>query len=612
MFKKLLFRNNTLSRDYYVFSAIVGIVVIGLSLLWTAQAYYLLNSEKEVRYESEAGKISDALVESFNYLESFMSIVGNDVAKLDKPNPQAVATILEKGWPRLKDKGYNYFSWSVLDFSTPDGQILASSVDGVLNPPAQLPKKRKWLSEGPRRPGKLIFSEPDIGVLTKQYILPVGYGITNKNGRYVGAISIGLNLKNLTSKLQAPLSHSKTASFMILDSDYKIVTQSSDNKQVLDKDFFSNKITSELFANSVNGTLAKPIDLDNVSYYYFRKVSDYPFYLLMGDNNDFLNKEFNKLIMPRIIQTVVLGLFFIVLLYFFRRSVIGPVIKLSEAALAISQGRTDVEIPKSDIKEYQVLGKQLTGIRDMLTKLNKAQKDLQEALLAKSSFLSNMSHEFRTPLNAVIGFSETIKHKIFGDLNEKYSEYVENINEQGQYLLKLIEEILDASKIESGKAQLDEEPLDFKRLVRESIKTVQLRAEQKGISMITEFPEDLPYINADKTKIKQVLLNFLSNAVKFTAEDGKVYIRARIEEEFIFEIQDTGIGIASDDLKRITQRFTQFENIYTKKNRGTGLGMSISKDIVELHGGRMTIESEVNIGTKITVYLPQDRIIFGI
>ena len=316
---------------------------------------------------------------------------------------------------------------------------------------------------------------------------------------------------------------------------------------------------------------------------------------------------------PRIEVTVILGLFFLLLLYFFQRKIIYPVQALSEAALAISKGNTDVKMPKTDIHEYQVLSQQLSNIREIISRLTKAQSDLQEALTAKSSFLSNMSHEFRTPLNAVIGFSETIKKKIFGDIgNEKYSEYVEDINEQGQYLLKLIEDILDASKIESGKAELYEEPFSFTRLLKDSVKTVQQRADAKHIQLITEMNDDLPYIKADKTKIKQVLLNILSNAIKFTAEKGRVYIRALIENnEFVIEIQDTGIGIAQEDLKKIAQRFAQVDNIYTRKNRGSGLGMSISKDIIEMHGGKLLIESQPNIGTKITIRLPASRIIFA-
>ena len=131
------------------------------------------------------------------------------------------------------------------------------------------------------------------------------------------------------------------------------------------------------------------------------------------------------------------------------------------------------------------------------------------------------------------------------------------------------------------------------------------------LKIASELPVDLPYIKADKTRMKQVILNLLSNAIKFTANRGKIHIRVHANDEFIFEVQDTGIGIAKDDLKKIAQRFAQVDNLYTRKNRGSGLGMSISKDIIEMHGGQFIIESEPNIGTKITIKLPKERVIFG-
>jgi signal transduction histidine kinase len=603
-------KKNTLSRDYFRYAAIVAIFVVGFSAWRAYEAYKDLSRDKELRYETEGQQIAEDLEETLNYLENFLSLVGNDISQLDRPTAEKIAPILRKSWPKISNSGYNYFTWSVLDFTNPDGMIIASSTQGVLEPPQALPKERKWLEFGPKQPGKLIFSDPAIGVLTKKYILPTGYGVLNKNGKYVGSISIGLALSNLTKKLESPLS-TRSASFVMLDPDFKIITQSTDNLSKLPADFFVSKLDKDVIKQSDRGTLENSIKIDNVTYNYYRHIDGYPFIFLIGDNQDFLDKEFNQQFMPRIEQSIILGIFFIVLLYFFQRKIIKPVKALSDAAVEISQGRTDVKMPETDIYEYQVLARKLSNIQEFVHKLTHAQTELQEALKAKANFLSNMSHEFRTPLNAVIGFSETIKSKLFGEINDKYAEYIENINEQGNYLLELIEDILDASKIDAGKMKLDEEPFDFKRLVRESLKSVQMSAVTKKIELVTEIPDDLPYIRADRTKIKQVLLNLMSNAVKFTHEGGTVTVRAKIKDEFIFEVEDTGIGIPKEDLKMITKRFMQVDNDYTKKQRGTGLGMSISKDIAELHGGKLKIKSEVGRGTKISVRLPKERIIFG-
>lgn len=602
-------KTKTLSRDYFIFAAIVAVVIISISTGRTIQTYNNLNHDRELRYESESKKISDQLEESFNYLENFMRLIANDISRLNDPTPERIAPYLERSWPRIKDNDTNYFAWSVLDFSNPQGKILASSISGVLEEEVMLPKNRAWVKGGAKQPGKLIFSAPDIGVLTNQYILPVGFGIKDRFGRYIGAISISFNINSLTRKVETPIR--KETSFIILDKDKHIISQSSGNKKKFSDSFFADKLAPQDMP-ATEGKLDKPLKMGDISYSYYKKMANYPFIILVGDNAYYQSKETNRLLSPRIEQSIILGIFFLGLLYVFQRKIIQPVVALSDAAKKLSKGDTNFEMPKTDIHEYQVLSQQLGNIKEIISRLTEAQANLEEALKAKSNFLSNMSHEFRTPLNAVIGFSETIKKKIFGEIgNEKYSEYIEDINDQGQYLLKLIEDILDASKLESGKLELYEEPFSFNRLIKDAVKTVAQRAEAKRIQLIPEMSDDLPYIKADKTKIKQVLLNLLSNAIKFTAEKGRVYIRAYVAVDFILEVQDTGIGIAKEDLKKISQRFSQVENIYTRKNRGSGLGMSISKDIIELHGGKLTIESEPNVGTKITIRLPAERIIFG-
>ena len=593
-------KRKTLSRDYFIFAAIIAATLVGLSILWTVQTYHTLKKDKEMRYARESDKITGQLEESFNYLESFMRLIANDISRLEKPTPEKIAPLLERSWPHMKENSENYFAWSVLDFSDPTGRILASSLNGVMEELVQLPKNRAWLVEGPKHPGRLIFSAPDIGVITNQYVMPVGFGVNNKFGKYTGAISISFNIDSLSRKLEAAADNH--VSFILIDQNNNLILSPYNESKLTSERTLPEKLPE---MTGQQGKLLQPVHYNYVDYSYYRKLPNYPFTVLIGDNPHFQGKETARLLWPRLEVTVILGLFFLLLLYFFQRKIIHPVVALSNAAMEISKGNIDVEMPETDIHEYQVLSQQLGNIHEIISRLTKAQKDLEEALKAKSSFLSNVSHEFRTPLNAVIGFSETIKKKIFGDIgNEKYSEYVDDINAQGQYLLKLIEDILDASKIESGTAELSEEPFDFNRLLKDCLKTVQQRADAKNIQLIPEISDTLPYIKADKTKIKQVMLNLLSNSIKFTAEKGRVYIRSYVDSEFVIEVQDTGIGIARDDLRKIAMRFSQLDNLYTRKNRGTGLGMSISKDIIEMHGGQVNVGTGSDRGVEILVTLP--------
>jgi len=229
----------------------------------------------------------------------------------------------------------------------------------------------------------------------------------------------------------------------------------------------------------------------------------------------------------------------------------------------------------------------------------------EEANQAKSKFLANMSHELRTPLNAIIGFSEIMESNMFGPLgSEKYHEYCSDIRSSGQYLLEVINDILDMSKIEAGRIRLDFEDLALDALLGEAMRVVLARAEEKQLTVTSRISPDLQ-LRADRRAIKQVVLNLLSNAVKFTPSGGRVTVRGRASGDcIVLAIADTGIGIAKEALTRLGRPFEQVESQLTKSHQGSGLGLAISKSLVELHGGRMRIRSTLGKGTLVVVRLP--------
>jgi two-component system cell cycle sensor histidine kinase PleC len=229
----------------------------------------------------------------------------------------------------------------------------------------------------------------------------------------------------------------------------------------------------------------------------------------------------------------------------------------------------------------------------------------EEANQAKSKFLANMSHELRTPLNAIIGFSEIMESGMFGPLGaEKYHEYCSDIRGSGQYLLEVINDILDMSKIEAGRIRLDFEDLNIDTLLNEAMRVVAARAQDKQLQLSAGISPELR-LRADRRALKQIALNLLSNAVKFTPVGGRVTVRGRATDHCItLAIADTGIGIAKDALTRLGRPFEQVESQLTKSHQGSGLGLAISKSLVELHGGRMRIRSTLGKGTLVVVRLP--------
>jgi PAS domain S-box-containing protein len=241
-----------------------------------------------------------------------------------------------------------------------------------------------------------------------------------------------------------------------------------------------------------------------------------------------------------------------------------------------------------------------------------AKEEAEFASRAKSDFLANMSHELRTPLNAVIGFSETMKNETFGPVGSpRYREYAGDINDAARHLHSLINDILDLSKVEAGADGLYEEHVDITRCARAVERLVKERATKRGVVLELAVDQDIPGLRADERKLKQILTNLLTNAIKFTERGGRVTLRAwcRLESGCVIQIVDTGIGIALEDIPKVLSQFGQVDSPLNRKHQGTGLGLPLTKALVELHGGSMDLQSALGQGTTVTLRFPAERIV---
>jgi two-component system cell cycle sensor histidine kinase PleC len=260
-----------------------------------------------------------------------------------------------------------------------------------------------------------------------------------------------------------------------------------------------------------------------------------------------------------------------------------------------------------DLKRSQAeLERQALELADLAEKYSREKTRAEEANQSKSKFLANMSHELRTPLNAIIGFSEIMESGMFGTLgSEKYQEYCHDILTSGHYLLEVINDILDMSKIEAGRMKLDMEPLDLSKTLAESLRVVSGRAEDKSLVVDADIEGTISVV-ADRRAIKQIIVNLLSNAVKFTPDGGKVVVRTRLlGDKIVLMIADTGIGIAPQSLARLGRPFEQVESQLTKTYHGSGLGLAIACSLTNLHGGSMRLRSKLGAGTVVCVSLPR-------
>jgi len=235
-------------------------------------------------------------------------------------------------------------------------------------------------------------------------------------------------------------------------------------------------------------------------------------------------------------------------------------------------------------------------------------RELEIASQHKSEFLANMSHELRTPLNAIIGFSEVLLERMFGELNEKQDDYLKDIHSSGRHLLSLINDILDLSKVEAGRMELEPARFDVPTAIGNAMTLVRERAQRHGIALGIDVAAEVGEIVADERKFKQILLNLLTNAVKFTPDGGRVEVRAHREPgQLVVAVHDTGIGIAPEDQEAVFEEFRQVGRDYTNKQEGTGLGLALTRRFVELHGGTIRVDSEPGKGSTFTFTIPTER-----
>jgi PAS domain S-box-containing protein len=254
----------------------------------------------------------------------------------------------------------------------------------------------------------------------------------------------------------------------------------------------------------------------------------------------------------------------------------------------------------------------ITGLSEREQSILAAKEAAEQANRAKAQFLSNMSHELRTPLNAIIGFSEMMAGAVHGPLGAAaYGEYANDINTSARHLLAIINDILEVAKIEAGRLALVEEETSVADLCSIALRLVKERAEERSVRLRSEAPQNLPNVVIDQRAMRQVLLNLLSNAVKFTRPGGEVTLRAQLamDGDLMLQVCDTGIGMREEDLNRVLQPFVQGEAELGRKFEGTGIGLSLSKQLIELHGGRLGIVSKPDFGTTVTVYLPSRRLV---
>ena len=279
-------------------------------------------------------------------------------------------------------------------------------------------------------------------------------------------------------------------------------------------------------------------------------------------------------------------------------------------ALGLTGAQLDTHLTSLREREARRLRQHISELEITQTHLAATLAQAEAANEAKSAFLAAMSHELRTPLNAIIGFSDFMLMSQFSLVPERREEYIREIRNSGHHLLSLINDILDLSRLDAGKEELKEEQIAPQALLEDTVRMVRVQAAGDGLDLVLDISEQLPDILVDARRIKQVVLNLLSNAIKFTPTGGEITVSAAMTRDgLIISVKDTGIGMAKEDIPKALERFSQLDRRLARKYEGTGLGLALSRKLMDLHGGSLAIESELHAGTTVTLALPSSRMI---
>ena len=284
-------------------------------------------------------------------------------------------------------------------------------------------------------------------------------------------------------------------------------------------------------------------------------------------------------------------------------SLVGPIQRIGGDSPEIASGDFSRHVEVANRDELGALAANVNRMNDELQRLY---RELESASRHKSEFLANMSHELRTPLNAIIGFTQVLQQKLFGEVNDKQDEYLEDIHGSANHLLALINDVLDLSKVEAGQVELEVAPFSLRESLERGVVMVRERAVEERRPLSVEPNPRIELVEGDERRIRQVVFNLLSNAVKFTPQGGTVQVSsAQQNGEVLVSVADTGPGIALEDQERIFEEFQQTE-VGQEQREGTGLGLALSRKLVELHGGRIWVESEPGKGSTFTFTLPAE------
>ncbi len=530
----------------------------------------------------------------------------NNVLKVisDFENNKLVTDLL--GWTSLR--------W--YDFQT--NKIVIDSNVGILKDPIEINlEQRYYLKRTLTKHNVLFIGEPLSGAISGQPKIPFGMGVADKDGKYLGTMLGGYSIEKFKDGIATTYKYDQIISFAIFNKEGTIIVDSNDsNISVEEIKAYSKAIRDSRNINLVeNSEVKSPFSSLIIEKEIVKRVAQLPLYIIVKINPPALSLSYLDSIKKSLYDLAVIMLAFASLVAFIRITLLKPLMRLSRNAQKIALDSKNIEFKNYSTHELAILSDALKKVVEQKFALSDANQKLeflaqkaQIASNAKSDFIRNLQHEFRTPLNHILGSAEVLLSKAKSSQDK---EYLGMISKSGKELLENINKVIEVADFEAGKVKLREVQISAQALIETALSQVYSRLSLKSIKIIKAYDPKLPEILVDEEKFVRALVCIFDNSITFALDKAsqiiiKVYTQ---HSRLIISIADNGLGIKEDDLERITQAFESSGNVLTKFHRGIGLGLTIVKSVLELHDADLSISSQEGIGTEIVISLPKFRTI---
>jgi signal transduction histidine kinase len=606
----------SLLRDFAVLAALI-VFVLSLVSLWVTYETYQDHSERIVKQlENEATRVDRAMILEIEHSSYLLDSLGRQITHIGPEDLNSIALLL-----RSFDTTatlHHVFSWI-----NDKQENVVSSNKGV-HPPIDV-SDRDYVKKAMQEPWKIQIGVPIQGRVSAKWVLPIALGLTDTTGKYIGTILISMDISTITRNLHSAVKDSGI-SFTVYSDTFLPLTETQDAQFSSPVDAYSPALKSIDLARHPSGVLSiGSLFNDRNMYVYYELSASYPYIVLLGYDSKTSISSIRDLLIPRLVQILLMGIFMLTLLWVVRLRIIKPVADLSDVAAGLLRGEAYHPVFSGNANEISALAGQIRKLGDYLEETRRIAKEKENKNLVlrkskqaaelsnkiKIEFLTAMSHELRTPLNTIVGFSEIMKSQLYGPLeNTQYWQYAQDIHEASRHLQALVDDVLALSNAESGLHELQEKPVDIRFVLNNCLRLVTERLQVQKLHVELKLPDVLPRLLVDEQRLKQIVINLLLNAASHSLENSHIIVDAyteknkKGEENFCISFTEGAKSIGSD------RAGPGHQSIKPRRRELSNLGIPLTKALVAMHQATLDIERPPGKPICVIVRFPQERMVY--